>query len=153
MKKSTKLFAGFLISGTFLFLAIASGDSKSSNSGTNNSSSSNNESSNSNSDKPKEWVEVIQLKGSGDKKSQPFSLGGGSKRLKYEFKGDPEFGMFAVYVVEKGQDVMKDGGVPEVMVTGAEDGESSLSQLGSGDYYLNVTAANGKWTVTVEEEK
>lgn len=102
---------------------------------------------------PKQWTEVMRLTGSGDKKSAVFTLNGGNARLRYDFKAGEYGGMMAVYVVKEGVDIMQTGGFPEVMVEDSEEGESSLSQLSSGNYYLNVTAANGKWTVIVEEMK
>lgn len=100
----------------------------------------------------KEWVELITLSGSGDKKSVEFDYSGGKARLRYDFQAG-SVGAFAVYVVKEGTDVMTDGGFPEVMLSAGEQGESNLSHLRKGTYYLNVMAANGKWTVTVEELK
>ena len=61
-------------------------------------------------------------------------------------------GMFAAYVVDEGKDIMKQGGIPEVM-TSAENEESESSiQKSAARYYLNINAT-GNWTVTVEEFK
>lgn len=102
---------------------------------------------------PKQWTEVARLTGSGDKKSDVFTLGGGKARLRYDFKAGQFGGMLGVYVVKEGVDIMRSGGIPEVMVNETEEGESSLSHLSSGNYYLNVMGANGKWAVVVEEFK
>ncbi len=102
---------------------------------------------------PKQWTEVARLTGSGDKKSDVFTLGKGKSRLRYDFKAGQFGGMLGVYVVEEGVDIMRSGGIPEVMVNESEEGESSLSHLSAGNYYLNVMGVNGKWTVIVEEFK
>lgn len=100
----------------------------------------------------KTWTELIRLTGSGDKKSQAFTYSGGKARLRYDFQAD-DFGAFVLYVVKDGKDIMQTGGFPEVMLQNGETGESNLSHLRKGDYYLNVTSANGRWEVVVEELK
>jgi len=100
----------------------------------------------------KQWVELIQFKGKGDKKSEVFTYNGGKARLRYEFNSS-DFGVFAAYVVKEGVDIMTEGGLPEVMLDGSESGESNLSHLRKGNYYLNISSANGSWTVIVEELK
>ncbi|WP_298032086.1 hypothetical protein [uncultured Alistipes sp.] len=100
----------------------------------------------------KNWVELISVSGSGDKKSVEFEYSGGKAKLHYNFQAD-DSGAFAVYVVKEGSDVMTEGGFPEVMLDGAEEGDSNLSHLQKGTYYLNVMSANGKWTISVEELK
>lgn len=104
--------------------------------------------------KAKQWTVVYEFKGNGMKKSPVFELTGNNARLKYKYQGEGGIGMgaFAVYVVDEGKDIMKEGGVPEVMTQAeSEESESSI-QKGSGRYYLNVNAS-GSWTVIVEEEK
>jgi hypothetical protein len=101
----------------------------------------------------KQWVELIQLKGKGMKKSGVFTYSGGKARLKYEFNTGQYGGIFSVYVVKEGVSIMKDGGFPEVMLDGSETGESSLSHLKKGNYYLEISSANGSWTIIVEELK
>lgn len=100
--------------------------------------------------KAKEWVEVLTLKGSGEKKSALFELTGAECRIKYNFKTSG-MGMFAVYVLAKGHNLMEQGGFPEVMIDQSEESESSLSHLKPGSYYLNVSSANGRWELTIEE--
>lgn len=102
----------------------------------------------------KEWVEVYSFQGNGMKKSPVFELTGGEARLKYKYQ-EPNgigMGMFAVYVVDEGDDIMKTGGFPEVMTQAeSEESESSL-QKGAGRYYLNVNAS-GNWVISIEERK
>jgi hypothetical protein len=76
---------------------------------------------------------------------------GGDARLKYSYKSEMAgMGMFAIYVVDKGTDIEKDGGIPEIMVTSENESSESALQKTAGKYYLNVTGS-GNWTVTVEE--
>jgi len=100
----------------------------------------------------KQWIELIKLNGKGEKKSEIFTYSGGKARMRYEFNSD-DFGMFAAYVVKEGEDIMREGGFPEVMLDGEESGESNLSHLRKGNYYLNISSANGSWTVVIEEFK
>jgi hypothetical protein len=102
---------------------------------------------------PKTWTEVIQFSGNGVKKSAPFTLSGGSARLLYDYTGAHADmgGMFSVFVMDKGADPMKEGGIPEVMIDKNEKGESYLIKS-AGEYYLYLNAA-GNWKVTVEEQK
>jgi len=88
------------------------------------------------------------------KKSPTFELTGGEARLKYKYESGNGMGMgmFAAYVVDEGKDIMKQGGIPEVMTSAeSEESESSI-QKSAGRYYLNINAT-GKWTVIVEELK
>jgi hypothetical protein len=102
----------------------------------------------------KQWTTVYTFKGNGMKKSPVFELTGGDARLKYSYKapGGIGMGMFSVYVVDEGEDIMKTGGIPEVMTQAENEDSESAIQKGSGRYYLNVNAS-GNWVVTVEELK
>lgn len=100
----------------------------------------------------KSWQTVYTFKGNGMKKSPTFELTGGEARLKYKYNSDNGMGMFAAYVVEQGKDIMKQGGIPEVM-TSAENEESESSiQKSAGRFYLTINSI-GNWTVRVEEYK
>jgi len=103
-------------------------------------------------EKEKQWTEVYSFKGNGMKKSPVFELTGEDARIKYSYKapGGLGMGMFSVYVVDEGEDIMKTGGIPEVMTQAeSEESESSI-QKSAGKYYLNVNAS-GSWTVVIEE--
>ncbi|WP_234111752.1 MULTISPECIES: hypothetical protein [Chryseobacterium] len=104
--------------------------------------------------KEKEWTKVYSFSGNGMKKSPTFELTGNEARIKYNYKADGGLGMgmFAVYVVDEGDDIMKTGGVPEVMSQAENEESESTIQKSAGKYYLNVNAS-GNWTVTVEELK
>ncbi len=103
-------------------------------------------------DGPEKAFIRAKLKGNGDKKSQLFELMGGEARLRYVVHGD-EFAMFAAYVMKEGTSTMRDGGIPEVMVTGPQGEDLSYLHKSSGRYYLEVSAANCSWGVYVEEKR
>jgi TM2 domain-containing membrane protein YozV len=104
--------------------------------------------------KSKQWVTVYSFSGNGMKKSSVFTLSGGNAKLKYKYRAQSGVGvgLFSVYVVDEGKDIMTEGGIPEVMTQSENEASESAIQKGSGRYYLNVNAA-GSWTVAVEEEK
>lgn len=104
--------------------------------------------------KTDEWEEVYRFKGNGMKKSPVFKLNGNEARIKYKYQSTDgvSMGMFAAFVVDEGLDIMKDGGIPEVMTQSeSEESETSI-QKNAGNYYLNVNAS-GNWTVIVEQVK
>jgi len=84
------------------------------------------------------------------KKSPTFELTGNDARIKYNYKADGNIGMFAVYIVDEGDDIMKTGGFPEVMSQAENEESESTIQKSEGRYYLNVNAT-GNWKVTIEE--
>ena len=101
--------------------------------------------------KPKKWTQIAQLTGNADKSSETIKLSGGQVRLKYNFTGsDPIVG--AIYVLEEGTDLMKDGGIPDVTISKAGS-DKTILRKDKGDYYLHVTDANAQYTVTLEELK
>lgn len=99
-----------------------------------------------------EWVEVTSLSGTADQRGEVITLSGDS-RLVYNFEAaDEDFGVATVYVVPAGDVLSEDGGLPELMLSGSESGETMLYE--SGEYYLDVSAANySSWSVTVEERE
>lgn len=102
----------------------------------------------------KKWTEIYTFKGNGLKKSPSFELSGENARLKYKYQAPKGLGMgvFSVYVVNEGQDIMETGGIPEVMTQSENEESESSIQKSAGRYYLNVNAS-GDWMVTVEEMK
>lgn len=98
------------------------------------------------------WIEVYTFKGNGLKKSSTFELSGGEAKIKYKFKSFLGLGMFAVYVVNDGTDIMTVGGIPELMTSAEQEESESSIQKRAGRYYLNVNGA-GDWIVTIEEFK
>jgi hypothetical protein len=101
--------------------------------------------------KAKQWTEVFTVKGSGLKKTASFTLSGAKARVKYKYStGD--MGIFSFYVVPEGEDIMKTGGIPDVMIQQSEASETYITK-DAGTYYLNINSSGGSWTITVEEEK
>ncbi len=86
------------------------------------------------------------------KKSPPFTLHGNEARLKYKYKTNAHIGtgMFAAYVVTDGEDIMKTGGIPEVMTQAEKEESETALQKSPGRYYLTINAV-GNWVVTVQE--
>jgi hypothetical protein len=98
----------------------------------------------------KKWVKLVTLNGSADKSSKVITTKGGDLRLTYNFRGGDSLVIGGVYLLDKGTDLMKDGGIPEVMVTEPSK-DSTLLYRDAGQYFVKVTAANTRYTVTVEE--
>lgn len=152
--KNSSISKGWKIGVTVIIalIVIANiGDKDETNS---NSTSSTEPTENTETTKEKQWTEVYSFKGNGMKKSSSFELTGEDARIKYSYKGTSGMGMgmFSVYVVDQGEDIMKTGGVPEIMTSAeSEESESSI-QKSEGKYYLNVNAS-GDWSVIVEEMK
>ena len=105
-------------------------------------------------EKEKEWTKIYSFSGNGLKKSPAFELSGNDARIRYSYKAPEGLGMglFSVYVVDEGDDIMKTGGVPEIMTQAENEESESTIQKSSGRYYLEVNAS-GNWTVTIEELK
>jgi len=100
----------------------------------------------------KQWTKVYSFKGNGMKKSPVFELKGNEARVRYKYEAPSGLGMgmFAVYVVDEGSDIMKDGGIPEAMSSAEKEDTESSIQKSAGRYYLSVNAS-GLWEVTIEE--
>jgi hypothetical protein len=98
------------------------------------------------------YKQIFHFTGTGSKKSETFKLSGNPARLNYKYNtGD--MGVFSIYVVPEGEDIQKDGGIPEVMPDTDKTKDSSTSTIhkDAGSYYLDVNAT-GKWDITVEEK-
>lgn len=151
MNKNLKTFASISVFAFFTFIAFGSGDDKKEASTGKKSTT---ENLTSETQEEKKWTKVYAFSGNGMKKSPSFELTGNEARIKYSYKADGGMGMgmFAVYVVDDGDDIMKTGGVPEVMSQAENEESESTIQKSKGRYYLNVNAS-GSWTVTVEEFK
>lgn len=101
--------------------------------------------------KQKQWVKVIELSGSANKRSQVFELTGGQTKLSYVVKGNT-MPLCSIYVMEEGTSLQESGGFPEVMIQQAGSDTTYLNK-GPGRYYLDINSANCSWTVTIEEER
>lgn len=81
-------------------------------------------------------------------------MSGNEAKLVYKYSsGHPGEGIFNVYVVEKGDDVAVQGGIPEILITNSkEEGESTI-QKSERDYYLDVDGIIDNWEITVQEKQ
>lgn len=102
-------------------------------------------------EKPKVWTDVASISGSADKSSETIHLSGGQVKVKYTFSGGESL-LGAIYLMDEGKDLMKDGGIPDVTVSKAGSDETILRKA-AGDYYIHVTVANADYTVTLQELK
>ena len=100
------------------------------------------------------WTTVATIEGNADQQSDTITLTGGKVRVTYEFTDPSSLDMIigAIYVLDEGVDLTKDGGIPDVMVSEAGSGETVLRK-DAGEYYVKVTVANADYTITIEEEK
>lgn len=100
-----------------------------------------------------EWTEVVSVSGVGDQRTEVFTIEGDA-RITYEFNAsgeDADWAMATVYLVPEGESLAEEGGFPELMLDGADSGETLLYQ--TGNYYLDVSALDyDDWTVTIEEQ-
>ena len=101
---------------------------------------------------PKRWATVLKVSGSSDKRTDVFTLHGGKTKLTYTFTDTSGIGVIvaAIFVVKEGDSLAKSGGIPEVTVSQPGRDSTFLAQ-GAGRYYLDVSAANARWTVTIQE--
>lgn len=101
----------------------------------------------------KKWVKLVTLTGTADKQSDTIKTTGGKVRITFTFKNTAGIGgIGAIYFLDEGTDLQNDGGIPEVMVTEPGKDVTTLRK-DAGEYFLKVSAANFKYTVTVEEER
>lgn len=155
VKRSAIIYSiAFILSCIFLNMVSDKNPSKNNSSSTDNLNVVSTDNEQQEEESESEWTEIYTFRGNGIKKSQTFELTGREARLKYSYSGESGMGMgmFAIYIVDEGLDIMEDGGIPEVMTSAEnEESESSIHKR-AGRYYLNIQAA-GNWIVTVEELK
>ena len=101
---------------------------------------------------PNTWVEVTRLDGNGNKRSAPFRLDRGKKRLNYTVSND-NMAVCMVYVVKDGTDLETTGGFPEVSCSTPGTTDTTYLVKPAGNYYLEISAANCSWSVIIEEER
>lgn len=104
-------------------------------------------------DTAKTWTKVASLDGKADAASSTFELTGAEARMTYNFKGTGDMVLGSIYLLTEGTDLMKDGGIPEVMIDEGGKGSTALHKS-AGTYFLDVNSAGFTgWTVTIEEKK
>ena len=143
-----KILTGILV---IILISIAANMGGSKNNTYNNSSTNSGNNQTTETNKEKQYVKVIELSGTQNKKSDSFTLQGGKQKITYDFQGGDMI-VGGIYVMKEGTSKDKDGGIPEVMIQNSGS-DSTITRKGAGTYYLDITAANSKWTVTVEEER
>lgn len=104
--------------------------------------------------KPKRWVTVAKLAGSGNKRGPAFHLGDSDARLIYQARDTSGIGAIslAVYIIPKGDSLERSGGFPEIMADEAGKDSTQLAK-DPGDYYLDIQGANAKWSVAVQQKR
>lgn len=101
----------------------------------------------------KKWVPLATLTGGTEKTSDTIRTTGGRLRITWQLTAS-DMRMAAIYLLNEGTDLQRDGGVPVVMVTGDDPNTDTIVlRKGAGEYFLQVAAANTKYKVTVEEER
>jgi hypothetical protein len=93
------------------------------------------------------WHKVIALSGTSEKRSGLFTLRDAETRLRYTTKAA---GFFAVYVVEEGGSLQRDGGFPEVS-SDRKGSDSTVLVKDQGRYYLDISSTV-PWTVVIEQK-
>lgn len=99
--------------------------------------------------KEKEWVSVFKTDASSDKQTESFNLEGGQQKIIYQTIGN-QYTLCAVYVMEEGTSIDKDGGFPVVMIDEPKSDETMMRKS-SGEYYLDLKVANGSCSIEVQE--
>lgn len=99
--------------------------------------------------KEKEWVSIFKTDASSDKQTESFNLEGGQQKVIYQTTGN-QYTLCAVYVMEEGTSIDKDGGFPVVMIDEPKSDETMMRKS-SGEYYLDLKVANGSCSIEVQE--
>lgn len=97
----------------------------------------------------KKWVKLAGLQGSASATSAPFRLKGGQQKLTYTIEGK-DIPTVAFYVVEKGTDLLKEGGFPVAALDKPAKGSKTLSRP-KGTYVVIVNASECTWSCTLSE--
>jgi hypothetical protein len=101
----------------------------------------------------KKWVPLTTVTGGTEKTSDTLRTVGGKIRITWKFT-QSEYMAGAIYLLNEGTDLQTDGGVPVAMIDNGDSASDSIVlRKGPGEYFLQVIAANTKYTVKVEEER
>ncbi len=99
--------------------------------------------------KQKEWVNVFEVTANSSKQSETFHLNGGQQKIIYKTVGD-DYTMCAIYVMDEGTSLDENGGFPVVMIDGSQEDETMMRKS-AGDYYMDLSIANGSCIVELQE--
>ena len=96
---------------------------------------------------PATWQLVKSWGGASAKKTEPFTITGKQWRITWSNKDTTGFGgtVFQVFVYKPG------GSLPADIAVNAQEGSDVSYVYKSGEFYLDINAANGSWTIKVEE--
>lgn len=97
----------------------------------------------------KKWESVLEVTTASDKQTDTFNLQGGKQKLVYETTGSG-MTLCVVHVMKEGTSLEREGGFAEVTIDGTQSDETLLRKS-EGDYYLDITIANGTCSIEVQE--
>lgn len=97
----------------------------------------------------KEWQEVLTFSANAHKQSETFHLEGGQQKVIYKTTGG-SMSICSVYVMDEGTSLDESGGFPVVIIDGSKSDETMMRKK-AGDYYLDVSVANGTCTIELQE--
>ena len=103
------------------------------------------------------WVTITTLSGTPDKQGPVFALSGAPARLTCKVLSTSGAPHLSVYTLREGQNLANSQGTalgtPLLTMTGTGTGTKSITfARPANNYYLDVTAANCSWQVTLEEQ-
>lgn len=96
--------------------------------------------------KAKEYIEVFTFKGTGQKKSEPFTITGSRFKIAYDCKGDPRMVYCGAFLYQVGSKL------PQGIMNAAQPIKDETIIYGSGEYYID-TNTTGNFTMTVYDYK
>lgn len=100
----------------------------------------------------KTWVTLATVTGGTEKTTDTIRTTGGKIRVTWKFSKSDVM-VAAIYLLDEGTDLQRDGGIPVAMPDVDSASDSIVLRKGAGEYFLHVAAANTKYTVTVQEER
>lgn len=93
------------------------------------------------------WQLIKSWSGNSTKKTEPFTITGKQWRIVWSNKDTTGFGGTILQVM-----VYKpEGSLPVEIAVNAQEGSDTSYIYKSGEFYLDINAANGAWTIKVEE--
>src|SRR3989344_1576615 len=98
----------------------------------------------------KQYVEVATFSGTGQKKSEPFTIQGDRFKIAYDCKGDPSATFCGAFVFKVGSNL------PQGVINAAQSIKDETviytSMAGKGEYYIDANVL-GTFTMTVYDYK
>jgi len=91
-----------------------------------------------------EWQDVKTFSGSANKKTEPFTITGKRWKVVYTIKNPSEYSILYINAIKPGE-AFGD----TVVYAASKSGETLM--YSKGELYLDISAANCSWTVTIEQ--